>query len=236
VAASWQKPELAYRVNYLGARSILEAAARAAPEARVLLVGSAEEYGSAEPGSLPFTEATPLRPGSPYARTKAAADLLGAKYAERGLDVVRVRPFNHAGPGQSDTFVLASFARQVAEIESRRREPVLQVGNLNSVRDFLDIEDVIEGYLALLDRGVPAGVYNVASGKGTPLGDHLDALLVLARLHPSIDVDPERLRPADFSVGDASRLREATGWEPRVPFLRTLERVLEYWREQVGAS
>jgi len=236
VAASRRKPELAYRVNYLGALSVLEAAARAAPEARVLLVGSAEEYGSAEPGSLPFTEAAPLRPGSPYARTKAAADLLGAKYAERGLDVVRVRPFNHAGPGQSDVFVLASFARQVAEIESRGREPVLRVGNLNSVRDFLDIEDVIEAYLRLLDRGVPAGVYNVASGNGAPLSDHLDALLALARLRPAIEVDPERLRPADFSVGDASRLREATGWEPRVPLSRTLERVLEYWREQVSAS
>ena len=236
VAASRQKTELAYRVNYLGARSILEAAARAAPEARVLLVGSAEEYGSAEPGSLPFTEATPLRPGSPYARTKAAADLLGATYAERGLEVVRVRPFNHAGPGQSDTFVLASFARQVAEIESRRREPVLEVGNLNSVRDFLDIEDVIEAYLALLDRGVPAGVYNVASGKGAPLGDHLDALLALASLHPAIEVDPERLRPADFSVGDAGRLREATAWEPRILLSRTLEQVLEYWRKQVSAS
>ena len=133
-------------------------------------------------------------------------------------------------------FVLASFAHQVAEIESRGREPVLRVGNLNSVRDFLDIEDVIEAYFRLLDRSVPAGVYNVASGNGVSLADQLDALLALARLHPSIEVDPERLRPADFSVGDARRLREATGWEPRVPLSRTLERMLEYWREQVSAS
>lgn len=236
VAASWREPELAYRVNYLGTRSVLEATARVASEARVLLVGSAEEYGSAEPGSAPFTEASPLRPRSPYARAKAAADLLGARYAQRGLDVVRVRPFNHAGPGQSDVFVLASFARQVAEIESRRREPVLRVGNLNSVRDFLDIEDVIEAYVRLLDPRVPAGVYNVASGNGAPLSDHLEALLALARLRPSIEVDPERLRPADFAVGDAGRLRRATGWAPRVPLSRTLERVLDYWRKRVAAS
>jgi GDP-4-dehydro-6-deoxy-D-mannose reductase len=236
VAASWREPELAYRVNYLGTRSVLEAAARGAPEARVLLVGSAEEYGSAEPGSIPFTEAAPLCPRSPYARTKAAADLLGAGYAERGLDVVRARPFNHAGPGQPDAFVLASFARQVAEIESGRREPVLRVGNLDSMRDFLDIDDVIEAYVRLLDRGVPAGVYNVASGTGRPLGEHLQALLALAGLDPAIEVDPERLRPADFSVGNAGRLREATGWVPRVPLSRTLERVLGYWREQVRAS
>ena len=236
VAASWREPELAYRVNYLGTRSVLEATAREAPGARVLLIGSAEEYGSAEPGSAPFTEASPLRPGSPYARAKTAADLLGARYAQGGLDVVRVRPFNHAGPGQPDIFVLASFARQVAEIESKRREPVLRVGNLNSVRDFLDIEDVIDAYVRLLDPSVAAGVYNVASGNGAPLGDHLEALLALAQLRPAIEVDPERLRPADFAVGDAGRLREATGWAPRVPLSRTLEQVLDYWRKRVGAS
>ncbi len=236
VSSSWKSPEVTYRINYLGSRSILEATATAAPEARLLVIGSADAYGSAEPGSSPFTEASPLRPRSPYARTKAAADLLAARYAERGLDVVRVRPFNHAGPGQAPDFVLASFAKQVAEIEGQLREPVLRVGNLNSIRDFLDIGDVIDAYVSLLHRRVPADVYNVASGVGTPVGEYLHTLLALAGLHPSIEIDPERLRPADVSVGDATRLRRATGWRPRAAIARTLERTLDYWREQVRAS
>jgi len=235
VPSSWKSPELTYRINYLGSRSILEATAMAAPEARLLVIGSSDEYGSAEPGASHFTEASPLRPQSPYARTKTAADLLAARYADRGLDVVRVRPFNHTGPGQAPDFVLASFAKQVAEIEGHLREPVLRVGNLGSVRDFLDIGDVIDAYLSLLHRGVPADVYNVASGVGTPVGEHLHTLLDLAGLHPSIEVDPERMRPADFSVGDATRLRRATGWKPQAPIAGTLERTLDYWREQIRA-
>ncbi len=234
VAASWREPELSFRVNFLGSRSVLRAAASAAG-VRVLWIGSADEYGSAAPGSPAFTEASPLRPGSPYARCKAAADLLGAVYADAGLDLVRVRPFNHAGPGQSPDFVLASFAKQVAEIESGRREPVLRVGNLDSIRDFLDIEDVIEAYVRLLDRSVAAGVYNVASGIGARVGDHLEALIALATTKPTVEIDPERLRPADFAVGDATRLRQASGWQPTIPMADTLERVLGYWRDQVSA-
>jgi GDP-4-dehydro-6-deoxy-D-mannose reductase len=233
VAQSRRDPTLTYRVNYLGSRSVLEAAASEAPGARVLLICTAEEYGSAAPGSAPFTEESPLRPGSPYAHSKVAADLLGARYAARGLDVVRVRAFNHAGPGQAPDFVIASFAQQVAEIEARQRDAVIRVGNLNSVRDFLDVEDVVDAYARLLDRDVPAGVYNVASGVPVKVSEPLEALLAIAGVHPSIEIDPARVRPADFSVGDATRLREATGWEPRVPLARTLERVFEYWRQRV---
>jgi GDP-4-dehydro-6-deoxy-D-mannose reductase len=232
VAASWRDPAATYRINYLGSRSVL----RAAAGARVLWIGSADEYGSASPGARPFTEAAPLRPHSPYARSKAAADLLGATYAERGLDLVRVRAFNHAGPGQSPDFVLASFAKQLAEIEAGRREPVLRVGNLDSVRDFLDIHDVIEAYLRLLDPAVPAGVYNVASGVGARVGEHLDALLSRTRVKPRIEVDPERMRPADYAVGDASRLRRVTGWQPGIPMADTLARVLDHWRDRVSAA
>jgi GDP-4-dehydro-6-deoxy-D-mannose reductase len=235
VAASWREPDLTFRVNFVGSRSILQAAASAAG-VRVLWIGSADEYGSAEPGSPPFTEASPLRPSSPYARSKADADRLGATYADAGLDLVRVRPFNHAGPGQAPDFVLASFAKQVAEIEGGRREPLLRVGNLESVRDFLDIQDVIEAYMRLLDRSVPAGVYNVASGIGARVGDHLEALIALTNTKPEIEVDPERLRPTDHAVGDAARLRRATGWQPTIPMADTLERVLAYWRDRVSEA
>jgi GDP-4-dehydro-6-deoxy-D-mannose reductase len=233
---SWSDPALTYRVNYLGARSVLEGVRRAAPRARVLLIGSADEYGSAQPGTPPFSESAPLRPASPYARSKAAADLLGAAFARRGLDVVRVRPFNHTGPGQSDAFVLSSFARQVAEIEAGRRAPHLRVGNLESVRDFLDVEDVVEAYVRLLDREVPAGVYNVARGMGFRIGELLESLIRLAGVAPEVEVDAERLRPTDFSVGNAARLREATGWEPRIAMARTLEKLLGDWRGRISAS
>lgn len=236
VAQSLGDPEASARVNYLGARNLLEAARRRAPRTRVLLIGSGEQYGPAAPGAAAFSESAPFRPHSPYARSKACADLLGAHYAARGLDVLRVRAFNHAGPGQSDVFVLPSFARQAVEIAAGRRAPVLAVGNLDAVRDFLDVEDVVDAYLRLLDRSVPAGAYNVASGEGRRIGALLDALLAQAGVEARIEVDPARVRPADASVGDSARLRAATGWRPRVPFELTLRRVLDDWRARVAAA
>jgi GDP-4-dehydro-6-deoxy-D-mannose reductase len=236
VATSWQQPELTYRVNYLGTRTVLEVAQRTVPTARVILVSTADLYGSTEPGAPPFDESSELQPRSPYARCKAAADLLGGVYTERGLDVVRVRPFNHTGPGQTDTFVLPSFARQVASIEAGRSEPSMRVGNLDSIRDFLDIDDVTDAYIRLLDPMVASGTYNVASGAGVRVGDALRTLCSLAGIEPRIEVASEFFRPTDFAVGDSTRLRAATGWQPRVPFDRTLERLLDHWRGRVTAA
>jgi GDP-4-dehydro-6-deoxy-D-mannose reductase len=236
VATSWQQPELTYQVNYLGTRTVLEAALRWAPAARVILVSTADLYGSTQPGAAPFDETSDLRPHSPYARCKAAADLLGGVYAARGLDVIRVRPFNHTGPGQTDTFVLPSFARQVASIEAGRSEPTMRVGNLDSVRDFLDIGDVIDAYIHLLDPKVTSGTYNVASGSGIRVGDALRTLCSLAGVEPRIEIASEFFRPTDFAVGNAARLQIASGWQPRVPFDRTLERLLDYWRGRITAA
>lgn len=225
-------PEATLRVNYLGTRNVLEAAHRLAPEARVLVVSSGNVYGTARPGAGPFDETSPLRPGSPYARTKAAADLLARCYAERGLDVVRARPFNHTGAGRPDSFVESSLARQLVEIERGRRSPALRIGNLESVRDFLHVGDVVDAYLRLLDRSVAASVYNVASGVGRSIGEIVEALRGLspAGADVRVEVDAERVRPTDRAVGDARRLREATGWSPRVPFHDTLAELLEAWR------
>ena len=234
--ASWDAPEQTYRVNFVGTRNLLEAIGARAPDARIILVGSSVQYGSAQPGSPPFDETSPQRPASPYARSKTAADLLGAAYAERGVDVVRARPFNHSGRGQLDQYVLSSFARQVAEIASGRAEPLLRVGNLDSVRDFLDVEDVVEAYTRLLDRDAPGGAYNVARGVGYPIRELLGQLIELAGIDPSVEVDPERMRPMDVSVGDSTRLREAVDWEPRVSMEETLQRLLSSWRERITAS
>ncbi len=236
VAASAVDPESTHSINYGGARSVLEGALRCGSQPRVLLIGSADQYGHSSPDSPPLSEDSPLAPASAYARSKAEAEALGTSFVEQGLEVVRVRAFGHTGPGQSDTFVLSNFARQTAEIEAGQREPVLRVGNLASVRDFLDIDDVVEAYVRLLDPDVAVDIYNVASGVGTPLRDLLDTLLGLANQRPLIECDPERVRPADFLVGDASRLRAATGWAPRVPIERMLERLLEDWRRKVSES
>ncbi len=231
-----RNPLAVYRVNFLGARSILEAARELSPGVRVLLVGSGHVYGSAEPGAPPFDEGSPLRPDSPYGWSKAASDLLGAVYADRGVDVVRVRPFNHTGAGRPDHFVESSFARQIVEIETGRRPPEMAVGNLDSVRDFLDVDDVIDAYVRLLDPKLPAGVYNVASGKGTSIRDLLDALLAETSVQPEVSVDRNRWRPADTSVGSAERLVKATGWAPKTPLRQTLKRLLDGWRQTVGAA
>lgn len=235
VAAARSDPALAFRVNFTGARNLLGAASRHAPRARVLLVGSGEIYGPLAPDSPPHAEGAALRPTSVYARTKAAADLLGAAFAARGLDVVRARAFNHSGPGQSDGFALASFARQLAEIEKGLRDPVVHTGNLESIRDYLDASDVVRAYAALLDRRVPPGAYNVASGIGLSLGTLLERLRARMGVQARVVVEPARLRPADRSVGDAGRLRRATGWAPRIPLERMLDRLADDWRTRVSA-
>lgn len=229
VAQSLRAPADCYRVNYLGTRALLASVAEAAPGARVLLVGSADAYTATSARSAPLDESTPLFPRSPYARTKAAAELLGRLAAEAGLDVVCIRAFTHAGAGQSDQFVVSSFARQVAAIRRGDAEPRLRVGNLDSVRDFLHVEEVVDAYLALLDRSVPADVYHVAGSVGIAIRDVLETLLHIADVEASVEIDPDRFRPTDWLVGDASRLRRATGWQPRVPLEALLREVYADW-------
>jgi GDP-4-dehydro-6-deoxy-D-mannose reductase len=235
VADSYGDPDAVARVNYLGTLHVLRAAARRAPQARVLLVSSGEVYGGADT-ETPIAESAPLAPASPYARSKAAADLLGAAHAAGGLDVVRARPWNHTGPGQSDAYVASSFARQLAEIAAGRREAVLRVGNLDAVRDFSDVADVADAYARLLDRAVPAGAYNVASGVAVRVGALLERLCEHAKLRPAIEVDPARHRAGRASVGDASRLRRATGWAPRLSLDDTLARLYDDWRRRLSAT
>lgn len=236
VAASFEQAELAFRVNYLGARTLLDTQAQHAPEARVLLIGSGDVYGSAPEGAPPWQESDPVSPRSPYARSKAAAELLGTLAAERGQSIVRVRPFNHTGRGQRADFVVSSFAKQIAEIEHGSQAPAMRVGNLASSRDFLDIEDVIAAYLALLSPDVPCQVYNVARGAGVAIQAVLDELLAMSGLDVRVEVDPERFRPTDTLAGDAGRLRRVTGWRPTRDWRDTLADVLDDWRERVRAA
>ncbi len=228
------EPLAAMRVNLLGTLAVLEGMRRETPEARLLLVSSGAVYGNLAPGAAPFREDAPLRPQGRYAAGKAAADLLGAHYAWQGQCVLRVRPFNHTGPGRGVHFAEARFARALAEMELGLRPPVLRVGNLDAQRDFLHVDDVVDAYCRLLEDDSARGVFNVASGRALRIGEVLEMLAASARVRPRIEVDPALLRTADASAGDARRLQEQTGWSPRYRIEDALAQLLEEARQRAA--
>ena len=217
--------------------NVLEAMVRLGSTARVLVVGSSEEYGLVYPDELPVRETNPLRPTSPYAVSKVAQDMLGLQYhLSHHLYTVRVRPFNHIGPRQRLGFVAPDFAKQIAEAEAGLQEPVIKVGNLEPRRDFSDVRDVVRGYHAALTKGEPGEVYNLGSEQAHSIGELLDILLSMASVPLQVTQDPACLRPAEVPVmvSDCSRLRARTGWRTTIPFEKSLQDVLDYWRERVG--
>lgn len=235
--ASWQDPWATLEINVRAQVNLLHSAARAESRARVLVIGSLEEYGRIDPGALPVTEQTPFRPDSPYGVSKITQDLLGLQYfLSHSLHVVRVRPSNHIGPRQNDQFVTSNFARQIAEIEAGRHAPVLQVGNLDAKRDFTDVRDMVRAYALALERGAAGQVYNIGRGRAWPIREVLDLLLAQSRAEIRIEQDPARLRPSDTPVlyCDASKFQQATGWEPAIPLEASLRDILDYWRQKVG--
>ena len=233
VGDSWANPWETIETNLRAQVNLLEAVVASGRPVRVLVVGSADEYGRASHESDPIDEERPLRPDSPYSVSKAAQDLLGLQYfLSYALPIVRVRPFNHIGPRQNRKFVAAAFASQIAAIEVGRQEPVLQVGNLTTRRDFTDVRDTVRAYALLLERGQAGEVYNVGSGESHRIQDLLDVLLSLARVPIRVETDPSRLRPNDVPdlVCNAGRLRDATGWQPRYRLEDTLRDLLDYER------
>ncbi len=214
--------------------SLLEAIVTMGTAPTVVVVGSNEVYG--KPVRLPVDETHPFRPVTPYGVSKVAQDIMGLQYhLAFGIPVVRVRPFNHIGPRQSEGFVVADFARQVARIEAGLQEPVIRVGNLQARRDFTDVRDVVRAYYALSIQGDAGDVYNVGSGKAHTIQEILDILLAASRVPIQVEVDPARLRPSDVPeiVCDASKLRQKTGWKPAIPFEQSILDTLEEWRHRV---
>lgn len=205
----------------------------------IVSVGSSECYGRIMPADNPVAEATPLRPVNPYGVSKAAQDLLGYQYfASHGLRVIRMRPFNHIGPGQADTFVVPAFAKQIVEIEIGRRDPRMAVGNLDAIRDFTDVRDVVAGYRLAAGRASAGEAYNIGSGIGVAIRDVLAELLGLASTRIVVEASRERMRPSDQPrvVCDATKFRDATGWAPEVPLRQSLGDVLAWWRERLAGE
>src|SRR5262249_2087217 len=197
--------------------NLLEGIRNLTAAARVLVVGTSEEYGLVFPEELPIRETNPLRPLSPYAVSKVAQDLMGYQYFKSyGLPIIRSRAFNHEGPRRGDVFVTSNFARQVAEIEAGLRDPIIYIGDLKPRRDYSDVRDIVRGYWALVEQGEPGEVYNLCSGKSWAIQQVLDFLLEHSRVKGiTVQTDPARLRPSDVMVleGDSSKIEKATGWK-----------------------
>lgn len=222
--AAQRNPDLAYRVHVLGTVHLLTAA-RSFPKLRILLVTSSEAYGQVAAEELPITEETPLRPASIYAASKASADLAARAFAlSEGMDVVRVRAFNHTGPGQRPDFVCPDFARQVAEIAAGRRSPRMSVGNVDVRRDFSDVRDIARGYVAALSRGRAGEAYNLCSGRATLVRSILDDLCRIAGVRPEIEIDASRQRRAEVPAywGSYRKAEVELGWRPEIPWQNTL--------------
>jgi GDP-4-dehydro-6-deoxy-D-mannose reductase len=237
VPHTFDRPSLAYEVNFLGTVELLSAVGEVTPRARVVLVTSGEVYGSIDvERDLPITESQPLRPLSPYSLAKAAADLAGFQaFASRSLDVVRARPFNHTGPRQAPDFVCSEFARALAAAERGLAPRRLRVGNLDVERDFSDVRDVVRGYFALFEKGVSGEAYNLGSGKATSVRDVLESLRRKCRVKVDVETDPQKLRPREISrlFGSIAKIEAATRWCPEISLEQTLADLLDYWRTQV---
>ena len=233
VARSWEDPWNTYRVNLLGQVNLMEAIRRTGIEASVHIACSSEEYGRVSPDEMPLGEGASLNPCSHYAISKVGQEMLGKMYSEAfSWRVLITRGFNQAGPGQSPDFVVSSFARQIALVESGKAEPVLKVGNLEARRDFTDVRDTVRAYRMVMEKGRSGAAYNVCSGVAKAISEILEILLGMSDARIKVENDPARQRHSDIPllVGDNALLRKETGWEPEIPLEQTLKDTLDYWR------
>jgi GDP-4-dehydro-6-deoxy-D-mannose reductase len=237
VKYSWANPVETFQTNVFGGIYLMEALKKYCPDCKMLIACTAEEYGEVENGNTDaIREEFKINPSNPYAISKASLDFFASIYQKvNNLNIYISRSFNHTGPGQSDNFVTSDFARQIAEIETGLRQPVMHVGNTDVYRDFLDVRDVVRAYECITQRGRPGQAYNVCSGKKRKISDILDALLALStKKNISVKVDDKKLRPLDLKViyGDNSKLKEETGWESVIDINRSLIDILNWWRER----
>jgi GDP-4-dehydro-6-deoxy-D-mannose reductase len=236
VPTSWRAPHETMNTNIIGTLNVLESVRKSKTNPVVQIAGSSEEYGLVHEDEVPIRETNPLRPMSPYAVSKVAQDLLGFQYHKSyGLKIVRTRAFNIIGPRSGEKIVIAAFSKQIAQIE-KGAEPVISVGNLDSYRDFTDVRDVVKAYMLAVEKCDYGEPYNICSGKTWKISDVLNTLLRMSSKKIEVKEDASKLRPSDVRIllGDYSKFHKKTGWIPQVPFEKTLEDVLNYWRNKAN--
>lgn len=237
VPLSWTAPRPTLETNIIGTLNILEAARETPLHTTIQLAGSSEEYGLLSPEECPITEKQPLRPQSPYGISKVATDLLGQQYYRSyKLKVIITRAFNHTGPRRGDDFICSKIAKQLALIKLGRAEPVLTLGNLDPIRDFSDVRDIVRAYWLAATKCVPGEPYNIGSGVGYSIGDVVIKLGDVSGIRADIHRDPRFMRPSDVPrlICDSTKFREATGWKPEIPFAQTLRDLFDYWVERLA--
>lgn len=237
VPTSWHAPQETITTNIISQLNIFEAVRKLKINPWIQIAGSSEEYGMVFPDELPIKETNPLRPLSPYAVSKVGQDMLGYQYNKSyGLKIVITRGFNHTGPRRGEVFVESNFAKQIALIEKGKQEPIIYVGNLDARRDYTDVRDMVRGYWLSTEKCEPGEVYNICSGKDWSIKEVLDILLSFSDIKVKVQQEQSRLRPSDVMIlrGDNSKFSKATGWKPEIPFKKTLEDLLNYWREKIG--
>jgi GDP-4-dehydro-6-deoxy-D-mannose reductase len=237
VKFSFEKPAETFAINITGTQNLLEAIAHQKTPAQTLLVSSSEIYGQLGPEDVPVKETALLAPVNPYGVSKAAVDLMGYQYFKAfGVPVYRIRAFSHTGPRQTTQAVLSDWAKQAAQIEIGRVAPEIKVGNLNVIRDYTDVQDVILAYQAIFEKGRPGEAYNVCSGKGYRLDELLDTIIGLSKQKIAIAVDPTRFRPVDIPIliGSPFKLKAETGWEPKIEIAGTLKGLYDYWLNRLN--
>lgn len=237
VRETFADPDNTYQVGFNGMLNLLNALKRIGFNGRVLNISSSEVYGFPGAECLPIDELAPIKPMSPYSVAKVAAEALCFQWSQtEKFEIVTARPFTHIGPGQSDRFALASFSKQLAEMELGQREPVMHVGNLNSTRDIADVRDVVRAYDLLLKHGENGKVYNVCSGHEVEISVLLDCMIEISGMDVSVKIDKSLVRSSEQNriLGSYDKLKHETGWNPQVPLETTLLDMIEYWKVQLN--
>jgi len=232
--------EQTWQINVMGSLYLFEAIKEYAPECGIIFVSSSEVYGESFKDKPELDETACLSPMNSYASSKAAIDLLSAQLAHDGQRIIRVRPFNHVGPGQTENFVVPAFASQIARIEAGQQEEVIRVGNLSAIRDFLDVRDVVQAYIQLIENfdSIEKGsVFNIASGNGKTISTLLDMLLEQSPADVTVEQEAKRMRPVEINnaVGNADKLKKQIGWQPVITIEQTLTDVLTEWRSKLNS-
>ena len=233
VPYSWTTAAKTMSTNVIGTVNVLDVIRRVVPQASVLVIGSSEEYGLVKDGEWPIKEDNPLRPLSPYGVSKVAEDMLGVQYHRSyGLNIIVSRAFNHSGPRRGKEFVIPSFIKRVLIAKKRRSE--ISVGNLDAIRDFTDVRDIVKAYWLLATKGKAGEVYNICSGKGYPMSDVLYRIInyIDSSLNDKVVTDKKYLRPSDVPVliGSHEKITSELGWYPEIPFNTTIKDMIEWMR------